>query len=62
MSQKQLSSFEIWRWKRKEKIILIDRVKNDEVLHEVQEERESLPTINRRKANWIGDILCRTRY
>lgn len=34
-----------------EKIILTDRVKNDEVLQEVQEERECLPTIKGRKAN-----------
>ena len=45
-----------------EKIILTVRVKNDEVLHEVQEERENLPTIKRGKADWIGDIWCRTRY
>jgi hypothetical protein len=43
-------------------IILTDRVKNDQVLREVQEERECLPTIKRRKAYWIGDMLCRTRY
>jgi hypothetical protein len=34
-----------------------DRVKNEEVLHRVKEERNILRTINRRKANWIGHIL-----
>ena len=53
---------EMWRWRRMEKIILTVRVKNDEVLHEVQGERENLRTIKRGKANWTGDILCRTRY
>jgi hypothetical protein len=36
-----------------------DRVKNEEVLHRVKEERNILHTINRRKANWIGHILRR---
>jgi len=36
-----------------------DRVRNEEVSHRVKEERNILCTINRRKANWIGHILCR---
>jgi hypothetical protein len=36
-----------------------DRVRNDEVLHRVKEERKILQTIKRRKANWIGHILRR---
>jgi hypothetical protein len=34
-------------------------VKNIEVLHGVQEERNILHTVKRRKANWIGHILRR---
>jgi hypothetical protein len=34
-------------------------VRNEEVLHRVKEETNILPTIKRRKANWIGHILCR---
>jgi hypothetical protein len=33
--------------------------KNEEVLHRVKEDRNILHTIKRRKANWIGHILCR---
>jgi hypothetical protein len=33
--------------------------KNEEVLHTVQENRNTLHTIKRRKVNWIGHILCR---
>jgi hypothetical protein len=33
-------------------------VKNEEVLHEVMEKRNILHIMNRRKANWIGYILC----
>jgi hypothetical protein len=31
----------------------------NEVLHRVQEERNILHTIKRRKASWIGQMLCR---
>jgi hypothetical protein len=37
-----------------------DRVKNEEVLCRVQEERNILHTIKRRKADWICHILLRT--
>jgi len=40
-----------------EKISWTDRVRNEEVLHRVKEERKVLKTIKRRKANWIGHIL-----
>jgi hypothetical protein len=40
-----------------EKISWIDRVRNEEVLHRVKEERNILHTIKRREANWIGHIL-----
>jgi hypothetical protein len=42
-----------------EKISWTDRVRNEEVLHRVKEERNILHTIKRRKANWIGHILRR---
>jgi hypothetical protein len=34
-------------------------VRNEEVLHRENEERNILQTIKRRKANWIGHILRR---
>jgi hypothetical protein len=36
-----------------------DRVRNEEVLHKVKEERNIVHTTKRRKANWIGHILRR---
>jgi hypothetical protein len=39
-------------------IIWTDRVRNEELLHRVKEHRNILHTIDRRKANWIGHILC----
>jgi hypothetical protein len=57
VDQKHLESFELWCWRRMEKISWTDRVRNEEVLHRVKEERNILHTINRRKANWIGHIF-----
>jgi hypothetical protein len=34
-------------------------VKNEEVLKTVKENRKVLHIIKRKKANWIGHILCR---
>jgi hypothetical protein len=42
-----------------EKISWTDRVRNEEVLHRVKEERNILHTIKIRKANWIGHVLRR---
>jgi hypothetical protein len=42
-----------------EKISWTDRVRNEEVLHRVKEERNIVHTIKGRKANWIGHILRR---
>jgi hypothetical protein len=57
--QKYLESFEMWRWRRMEKISWTERVNTEAVLHRVKEERNILHTIRRRKANWIGHILRR---
>jgi hypothetical protein len=44
--------------RRMEKISWTDRVRKDEVLHRVKEERNILQTIKTRKATWIGNIWC----
>jgi len=36
------------------------RVRNEEVLHRVKEERNILLTVNRRKAKWIDHVLRRS--
>jgi hypothetical protein len=53
------AEFEMWCWRRMERIIWTDRVRNEEVLHRVKEERNILQTIKRRKVNWIGHISRR---
>ena len=57
--KKHLESFEMWCWRRMEKIIWTDYVRNEEVLHQVNEHRNILHTIRKRKPNWIGHILRR---
>jgi hypothetical protein len=59
VDRKYLESFAMWCWRRMEKNSWTDRVRNEEVLHRVKEERNIVHTINRRKANWIGHILRR---
>ena len=59
VDQKQLESFEMWCWRRMEKISWTDHVRNEEMLLRVKEQRNILHEIRKRKANWIGHILRR---
>ena len=59
VDQKHLESFEIWCWRRMEKISWTDHVRNEEVLLRVKEQRNILHEISKRKANWIGHNLRR---
>jgi hypothetical protein len=51
MDQKHLESFEMWCWRRVEKISLTDHVRNKDVLLKVKEQRNILHEIRKRKAN-----------
>jgi len=59
VDQKHLDSFEMWCWRRMEKISWTDHVRNEEILLRVKEQRNILHEINKRKANWTGNILRR---
>ena len=59
VDQKHLESFEMWCWRRMEKISWTDHVRNEEVILRVKEQRNILHEIRKRKANWIGHILRR---
>jgi hypothetical protein len=54
---RRLNAFEMWIWRRMEKISWKDKITNEEVLRRVGEERKLIDTIVRRKKNWIGHIL-----
>ena len=49
----------MWCWRRMERISWTDHVRNEEVLLQVNEQRNILHEIRKRKANWIGHILRR---
>ena len=51
VDQKRLESFEMWCWRRMEKISWTDHVRNEEVLLRVKEQRNILHEIHKRKAN-----------
>jgi hypothetical protein len=59
VDQKHLESFEIWCWRRMEKISWTDHVRNEEALRRVKEQRNILNEISKWKANFIGHILRR---
>jgi hypothetical protein len=59
VDQKHLESYEMWCWRRIEKISWTDHVRNEEVLIRVKKQRNILHEIRKRKANWIGHILRR---
>jgi hypothetical protein len=59
VDQKRLESSEMWCWRKMEKIRWTDHVRNEEVLLRVKEQRNILHEMSKRKAKWIGHILCR---
>jgi len=62
VDQKHLESFEMWCWRRKEKISWTDHVRNGEVLLRVKKQRNILHEIIKWKANWIGHICVETAF
>ena len=57
--KKRLERFEMCCWRRMEKIRWTDHVRNEELLLRVNEQRNTLHEIRKRKAHWIGHILRR---
>jgi hypothetical protein len=55
--RKYLESFEMWCWRRMEKIKWPEKVTNEQVLERLGEKKTLLNNILCRKANWIGHIL-----
>ena len=59
LDQKYFETFEMWCWRRMEKISLTERVRKEEMLQRVKKERNIAHTVNIRKDNWTGHILRR---
>jgi hypothetical protein len=51
VDQKHMECFQMWCWRRMEKIIWTDDVRNKEVLLRVKEQSNILHDISKRKAN-----------
>jgi hypothetical protein len=54
-----LENFEIWCWRRVEKIKRPEKVTNEQVLDRIGDKRRLINNIPYRKANWIGHFLSR---
>ena len=57
--QNQLEVFEMWVWRRMERVQWTDGIKNAVVLERVGEGRIMLELIRKRKRNWLGHWLRR---
>lgn len=53
----KLKAFEMWIWRRMERVSWQDKKSNEQVLHDVGEERSMVQTVVKRKKNWIGHVL-----
>ena len=54
---KRLEAFEMWIWRRMERISWTERRTNEEILQLVEEKRSLIGTIRERQKKWIGHIL-----
>ena len=52
-----MEAFEMWVWRRMEKVSWVDRKTNVEVLEMVEEERALIEVIRRRQKKWLGGTL-----
>ena len=54
VNQKHLARFEMWCWRKRERILWTDHVRSEEVLR-----RDKIKKKDERKVNWIGHIFRR---
>ena len=52
--QRQLEAFEMWIWRRVERVKWTDKIRNVVVVERVGEGRTMLELIKKSKANWLG--------
>ena len=54
---RRIEAFEMWIWRRMEKVSWREHKTNEEILQKVGEERSLLKTIRERQRKWIGHIM-----
>ena len=54
---KKIEAFEMWIWRKMERISWTEKITNEEILRRVGESRTMMMTIVRRKKNCIGHII-----
>ena len=54
---RRLEAFEMWTWRRMEKISWTEHKTNEEVMGRIGEERTLIHTIRKRQRKWIGHTL-----
>ena len=54
---RRIEAFEMWIWRRVEKVSWVERKTNEDVLTVVDEKRELLNRITTTKKRWIGHIV-----
>ena len=57
--EKRLEAFEMCVWRAMEKVKRVDKVRNDEVLRKIREDRRILKVSENRKSHWLGHCLRR---
>ena len=55
--EKVIQAFEMWCWRRFQRISYLEHKTNEAVLHLVNESRQLLQTIEKRRHHWIGHLL-----
>ena len=53
----RLETFEMWLWRRMERVSWVDKVTNVRMLEEIEEKRSLIESIVKRKKNWVGHVL-----
>jgi hypothetical protein len=62
VDQKHLESFKVWCWRRMEKVIWTNYVRNEEILLRVKEQRNILLEISKRKSNRMVTFCLETAF
>jgi hypothetical protein len=55
--ERRLEAFEMWLWRRMEKVSWREKRTNEDILQSINENRGLLMSIRKRKKNWIGHVV-----